>query len=108
MANRTQNFNDLDGVRLVAGSISVVKGTFTRQANTTAYTAGQVVSDGSPSHLIAFPNVTRLEGGTGYITGVRLKTNQAGVTPQFRLYLYTANESQVSVPADAASRLDAV
>jgi len=64
---------------------------FTRQANTTAYAANQIVNDGSGNPLI-FTGAMRYAGGSGLLISSRLTIQQATIpnASQFRLYLYQA------------------
>lgn len=84
----------------VGGKIVDVSATFTRQANTTAYSAGQIVNDNSANPL-DFVSAVRVSGGTGLLLSSRLtvqQTSLAGV--QFRLYLF---KSTPGTTTDAAS-----
>jgi hypothetical protein len=88
-------------------TVKALTASFTRQANTTAYSAGQVVSDGATTHLMKFANAAREVGynaGTGgYITKVRIDTDKKAWASQMRLYLYNKPETGVTIPADGAS-----
>ena len=72
---------------------------FTRPNNTTAYTAGDVVSDaaGTFTPILAFPLVTR-EGGGGYLVKAQLRTNSKTFLSSMRLYLF--NTQAVVVAGD--------
>jgi hypothetical protein len=87
-------------------TIKIAEAHFTRAANTTAYTAGQVISDGATTHMMKFANASRASGygagRGGYITKVRIFTDNKSWTGKMRLYLYNLNETGVSIPADAA------
>jgi len=65
--------------------------TFTRPANTTGYTAGDVVSNSaSASTLMEFTNFARSKGGSGYITAALLATDKKSIVPAFRLHLFNS------------------
>lgn len=72
---------------------------FTRPNNTTAYTAGDVVSDsaGTFTPSLIFP-VARSAGGGGYLVKAQLETNSKTFLSQMRLYLFTS--PQVVVAGD--------
>lgn len=91
------------------GKCVVVTGEFVRPADTTAYAAGDVVSNSTGATvLILFPATPSAQaqgcasqnGGSGYITKARLSTSKKDETAQYRLYLYTVNEATASVVAD--------
>lgn len=117
------NGADVDVTRLPAGEahlgqlggsmVEVVK-EFTRPADTTAYTAGDMVSDSTiATTMQVLPNVARVNGGSGYITGMRLITDKKSITPRFRVRLFhTAgaglaidNDPYKSLYADIAKRV---
>jgi len=88
----------------IVGSSGRVSGTFTRPANTTAYTAGDVVSDnGTTTTLLEMSGVGRREGSSGYITGAMIITDQKSITPRLQVKLYNASNPTVSAD-NAASR----
>lgn len=99
----------------VAGrKVEVTAGELTRPANTTAYTAGDVVSNSaSATTLLSFPNFARVNAGSGYIVGARLVTDKKSITPRFRVHLYNAGNPTVAADnaafdsryADAAKRI---
>jgi hypothetical protein len=80
----------------LGGAIAIVSAELTRPANTSAYTIGDVVSDSTvASTLLTFTGAARVTGGSGYITKVRLETNQSTNVAQMRLWLYTINNPTV-------------
>lgn len=82
----------------VGGSIVTLVGTFTRPANTTAYTANDVVSNStSATTLIVITNAARVVGGSGYIVGARLTTDLKSITPRVRLHVYNASTPTIAV-----------
>jgi hypothetical protein len=63
---------------------------FTRPLNATPYAVNDVVSNSaSATSTMTFVDMASKEGGAGYITKVRLETNQSTCVAQFRLWLYT-------------------
>ncbi len=76
------------GVTCLRGSGNA---SFTRPNNTTAYTAGDVVSDSATTFTpsLRFP-IARAPGGGGYIVKAQLDTNLKTYLSQMRLYLFNA------------------
>lgn len=98
----------------VGGNMVRVSAEVTRPANTTAYTAGDVVSESeSASTLLVLTNAVRVNAGSGYIVSARLNTDKKSITPRFRVHLYNASDPTRSVDnlahqdkyADSAKRL---
>jgi hypothetical protein len=99
----------------VGGKITTVSTEFTREANATPYTAGDVISSSSAvGVLLELPNIFRVNGGSGYITQVIVTTNVKSVTPRSRLNFFSAstvssiagdNLPYIEKYADAALRL---
>ncbi len=86
----------------IGGSIVSVSTEQTRPADTTAYTAGDVVSNSTSSTtLITMSNCARVNAGSGYVTGARLITDKKSITPRLRVHLY--NASNPNVAADNAA-----
>lgn len=82
--------------------VQVAATELTRPANTTAYTAGDVVSnDAATTTLLSFASFARVNAGSGYIVGARLATDKKSITPRFRVHLY--NASNPTVAADNAA-----
>lgn len=72
---------------------TVLSYTFTRPANTTAYTAKDVVINATSAPTpISFPLAGRAQGvaGSGYVVGVRVATDQEANVAQFRAHFYKA------------------
>ena len=88
----------------VAGSTSVVADEFSRPADTTAYAAGDAVSattsDTGTTALRALSNIGRVQGGTGYITKVRLWTDQVACVANIRVHLYNVAAPATAVVGD--------
>lgn len=114
LAAGTANIGDVDVASIAAGETHLgevggkmvqVTVELTRPANTTAYTANDVVSDSaSASTLLDFANFARVNAGTGYITGARIVTDKKSITPRLRVHLY--NASTPTVAADNAAWRD--
>ncbi len=91
-------------MRVVSGTKSKTTATFTRPANTTAYTVGDVVSNSaSATTMMEFTNAVR-KGGSGLVVGATIATDEPGVTARYRLHLYT--ENTVTLAADNAPFID--
>lgn len=74
--------------RVIAGGETVQVSTeFERPNDVVAYTAEDVVGP-TPAAVLTFAGAARLVGGSGYIVGARLMTDQAANTERFRLHLY--------------------
>lgn len=87
------------------GKIVRVSATFTRPADTTGYTANDVVSNNaSTTTLMTLANAVRVAAGSGYIVRARLETDKKSITPRFRVHLYNASNPTVS--ADNAAMQD--
>jgi hypothetical protein len=86
----------------VGGRIASVSVEFTRPANTTAYTAGDVVSNSTVATvLMEFANLLRINAGSAYIVGARLVTDLKSIVPRFRVHLFST--STPTVAADNAA-----
>jgi len=92
----------LDGRPLTAGGQTLwVAAGFQRPNNTTAYTPNNAVSGSTVAPVLCgFVGCARLPGGSGYITGVRLETDQTTNAARYRLWLYNA---RVAAVADGAA-----
>lgn len=89
----------------VGGNGANVAVEFTRPADTTAYTAGDVVSDSTSATTVqAVANFARVNAGTGYVVGARLTTDKKSITPRFRVHLYNASNPTVSADNAAMQR----
>jgi hypothetical protein len=79
----------------IAPQLVILDGaTITRPANTTAYAAGDSISNhataGSVTEL-EIEGVSTRAGGVNYIAGARVETNDTGVADTFRVYLYKSD-----------------
>ena len=95
-------------------STKLVSAEFTRPADTTAYTAGDVVSNSDATTVpVTLTSMGRVTGGSGYITGVRLTTNKKSITPRIRVHLFNVatatlaadNVAHKELYADASKRV---
>lgn len=90
----------------IAGRVRFVNATFARPADTTAYTAKDVVSNNATTTtMLQFSNAARVNGGGGYILKAQLMTDQSTCTARFRLWLYQLPSASLptAVPADNAT-----
>ena len=86
-----------DHIGEVGGKLTRVDVEFTRPANTTAYTAGDVVSnDATTTTPMAFANLARVNAGSGYIVAARLVTDKKSITPKIRVHLFNAADPTLS------------
>lgn len=82
----------LSGVTALRGSGAV---SFVRPLNTTAYTAGDVISaDATATAALQFP-VARAPGGGGYLVKATLDTDSKTFLSQCRLYLFNAPPASI-------------
>lgn len=102
------------GVSAVGGRTTIVDASFSRPANTTAYAAGDAVSDDASSPTtLEFANVGRINGGTGLIVGAKLidSANQSTL-PNFELWVFdtepTAMEDNAAFDPTDAEAADVV
>ena len=98
----------------IGGNLIRVSVEFTRPSDTTAYTAGDVVSNStSATTLLALANAVRVNAGSGYIVRASLTTDKKSITPRFRIHLFNASDPTVAADnvahkelyADAGKRL---
>lgn len=79
----------------VGGNGSLISVSFTRPADTTAYSIRDSVSTSSPS-VLTFTNIARINQGTGYIVKAKLVTDQVTNTAKFRLHLFHTSPAAIS------------
>jgi len=98
----------------VGGSIVRVDAEVTRPADTTAYAAGDVIANSTSAPALGvLAGAARVNGGSGYIVGLRMTTNQKSITPRIRVVFYNAsnpnleddNAPEVTKYADTAKRV---
>lgn len=88
---------DISGNLLVRGSVYSTSIELTRPADTTAYTANDVVSNATDTTTpLVLANFGRLAGASGYIVGAKLTTNLKSITPRFRVHLFNVNTATVA------------
>lgn len=83
------------GITQVSGQLKAASASITRPADVLAYTAKDVVS-ASPAAVLSFGNLARVNGGSGYITKIRLMTNQSTNTARYRLHLFTSTITPIA------------
>lgn len=87
------------------GFMTVVNDTFTRPANTTAYSANYAVAAATTdtgTTVLRSLGVARVNGGSGYITGIRVWTGHTGISPRIRVHFYSTNAPPTAVPGDGS------
>lgn len=101
----------------VGGYTVPVQITLTRPGDTDIYLAKDCIADKtSGQSTIEFAGAGRIEGGTGYITGLQFETNQAANTSAYILYLFREDPAAIiadnavwnSITADKAKRIIAI
>jgi hypothetical protein len=82
---------------IIFGSTALIAASeFTRPADTTAYTAGDVVGT-SPAAVITLSNCARVAGGSGIITSVRLAADSATTANGiFRVYFFSTAPTAIA------------
>ena len=81
----------------VGGRGIVVAATFARPNNTTAYASKDAVSDSTSSPtVLSFPNIARVNAGTGYIVKARIQTNQSTSVARFRVHLFNVAPTAIN------------
>lgn len=93
-------------IGLVGGTTTLVADEFTRPADTTAYAAGDAVSattsDTGTTVLRSLASLARVAGGTGYITKIRLWTDQVANVARYRIHFYKVAAPTTAVVGDNA------
>src|SRR5207245_2234219 len=99
-----------DGTLTIGGFTTVLTVTMTRPADTTAYAAGDQVSNStSAPTILTFAGAARVSGGTGVITHVWITDSVAAATlPDLELWLFDTtatpnNDNAAFAPSDATS-----
>lgn len=73
----------------------ILLGEFTRPANTTAYTVGDLVGDAtSGAAPLTLIGCAGENGGSGYIVRATLITDLKSITPSFRVHVFNAAPTQ--------------
>jgi len=124
------NINNFPSVQTVTGSLIAgeafightggqvvpISGSFARASGSVVYSIGDEICNSTTASsvvLIEFQNAARVNGGSGYVVGVKITTNVKSLTPSIRLHLYNAsnptvagdNNLHVEKYADLAKRL---
>lgn len=77
------------------GRLVVVSGEFTRPADTTAYTVGDLVGNATSGAVpLTIAGCARVNGGSGYIVRAALITDLKSITPSFRVHVFNAAPTQ--------------
>lgn len=89
MGSPSANGSGGSGVHIgyVGGFTAQVQSGFVRPADTTTYDANDAVTNDA-GDIILFENAARSEGGSGYITKVRVITDDPTCETTFRLHLF--------------------
>ena len=88
----------------VVGILASSTASFTRPGDTNAYAVGDIVSNSTSSTTpMTFASVARANGGSGYITKIRVATGTPGLTPVLRLHVFKVNNPTVAVDNAAFS-----
>jgi hypothetical protein len=87
----------------VGGITAKVSVEFSRTAGILAYDANDAVLP-SAGGVVEMAGVSRIAGGSGYITGIRIITNKKSITPRFRIHLFSSSDPTLS--ADGANWKD--
>lgn len=92
-------------VYLGSSPLSVQALEFTRPADTTAYAAGDVVSDNTVTTTIQeIVNFGPANGTTGFIVGAKIATDLKSITPRIRVHLYSV--ATVTINGDNVAWMD--
>ena len=104
----TNNIGDVDVLTLpalvageshigtVGGNTAIVQVAFTRPADQTAYAAKDAVSNSTSAPVALSFTAARVSSGSGYITKVRLITDQSTNVAQFRLHLFNVTPTPIN------------
>ena len=104
----TNNIGDVDILTLpalvageshigtVGGNTAIVQVAFTRPADQTAYAAKDAVSNSTSAPVALSFTAARVSSGSGYITKVRLITDQSTNVAQFRLHLFNVTPTPIN------------
>jgi hypothetical protein len=83
--------------QLVHTSKSAITAEFTRPADTTAYAINDVVGPHTTPAVMTFTNVARLNGGSGFITNIKLTKSQTNSTNAlFRLWIFNTAPAAIA------------
>lgn len=81
----------------VGGKCVRVSSEFTRPANTTAYTVGDMVSADAAATTpnLSFASCASDIAGSGYIVGARVRTDKKDMAAALRLWIFSASDATV-------------
>lgn len=98
--NGNQSVGTYDGTNfyhLRAPNAYTVGVELTRPSDTTAYAANDAVSNStSAPSVLTFAAATRVTGGNGYITAVRIRTDQKTNVAQFRIHFFSSSPTAIN------------
>lgn len=98
----------------IDGDSAIVTATLTRPADTTAYAAKDTIANATSGAIaIEFAGAGRVAGGSGYITGFQIETDQTANVAQYKLHPFrqppaaviSDNTAYVEKFTDAAIRM---
>lgn len=77
------------------GRLAIVSNEFTRPADTTGYTIGDVVGNStSAATPLSISGCARVNGGSGYIVRATLIADQKSIVPSIRVHVFNAAPTQ--------------
>lgn len=98
------DYNSTTGALITDDTHKVIRASFTRPANTTAYAAGDVVNGDGVLVPVTVSAAARSNGGGGVIESVGLLTNNVTVTNgTFRVHFFNASHATAADNAAFAS-----
>ena len=98
------DYNSTTGALITDDTHKVIRASFTRPADTTAYAAGDVVNGSGATTPVTVADAARRNGGSGVIEFVGLETNNVTVTNgTFRVHFFNASHTTAADNAAFAS-----
>ena len=95
--SRKTVFPNIDGSISVGGKTALSSVSLIRPNDTTAYDAKDAIANSAAgAAVLLFVNVAIKNGGSGYITKVRLFTSQSTNVAIYRLQLYTSTPTSIN------------
>lgn len=92
---------------VMGGYTNPVYATLVRPADTVNYTAGDEIGSSTVSGtMIEFPNFSRLNNTSGYITSGTIGWSKQGLAPRLSLALYNDTIPAANIAADNAGRIE--
>lgn len=90
----------------VGGRLVTVSASFARPGDTTAYTAGDVVSNNATTTVpMTFALALSRNEGSGYVIKAKLSTDQSTFVARLRLWLFTVSTMTVAADNAAGKRI---